>query len=113
MYFLNDLSISESITNCTTFPHKEIFTFYFLLCVHAKLPQSCPTPCEPRGSSVHGILQARILEWVARPSSSWIFLTQSSESHLLNLLYWQVGSLPLLPPGKPISFIFAIYFLQI
>ena len=33
-------------------------------------PQSCPTLCDsmnysPPGSSVHGILQARILEWVA------------------------------------------------
>ena len=25
--------------------------------------------CSPPGSSVHGILQARVLEWVARPSS--------------------------------------------
>ena len=24
-----------------------------------------PTDCDPSGSSVHGILQARILEWVA------------------------------------------------
>ena len=42
-----------------------------IACVHAKLPQSCPTLCEcsPPGSSVHGILQARILEWVAMPSS--------------------------------------------
>ena len=37
-------------------------------------PQSCPTlynPIEgsPLGSSVHGILQARILEWVAMPFS--------------------------------------------
>ena len=36
----------------------------------AKLLQSCPTLCDPidsspPGSSVHGILQARILEWVA------------------------------------------------
>ena len=36
--------------------------------------QSCPTlcnpmDCRPPGSSVHGILQARILEWVAMPSS--------------------------------------------
>ena len=40
----------------------------------AKLPQSCPTLCKsmdhsPPGSSVHGILQARILEWVALLSS--------------------------------------------
>ena len=36
----------------------------------AKLLQSCPTLCDPLdssppGSSVHGILQARTLEWVA------------------------------------------------
>ena len=42
--------------------------------VCAKLLQSCPTLCEPMdysppGSSVHGILQARILEWAAMPSS--------------------------------------------
>ena len=39
-------------------------------CVHPKLLQSCPTlgnciTCSPPGSSVIGILQARILEWVA------------------------------------------------
>ena len=47
--------------------------------MHAKSLQSCPTlfdpmVCSPPGSSVHGILQARILEWVAMPSSrgsSW------------------------------------------
>ena len=40
----------------------------------AKSLQSCPTLCDPRdgsppGSSVHGILQARMLEWIAVPSS--------------------------------------------
>ena len=43
-------------------------------CLRAKVTQSCPALCDPMdcsppGSSVHGILQARILEWVARPSS--------------------------------------------
>ena len=43
-------------------------------CVRAKLLQSCPTLCDPMdcsppGSSVHGAFQARILEWVAMPSS--------------------------------------------
>ena len=38
-----------------------------------KVTQSCPTLCDPMdcslpGCSVHGILQARILEWVAMPS---------------------------------------------
>ena len=33
-----------------------------------------PMDCSPPGSSVHGILQARILEWVAIPFSRGIFL---------------------------------------
>ena len=35
-----------------------------------------PMDCSPPGSSVHGILQARILEFVAIPFSKGIFLTQ-------------------------------------
>ena len=36
----------------------------------SEVAQSCPTlsdlmDCSPPGSSVHGILQARVLEWVA------------------------------------------------
>ena len=43
-------------------------------CMHAQLLQSClilcdPTDCRLPGSSVHGILQVRILEWVAMPFS--------------------------------------------
>ena len=36
------------------------------------------------GSSVHGILQARILEWVAIPLSRGIFLTQGLNPGLLH-----------------------------
>ena len=51
-----------------------MFPFYVLCCA-----QSWPTLCNPMdcrlpGTSVYGILQARILEWVAMPSSrgsSW------------------------------------------
>ena len=47
------------------------------LCVHVPCAQSCltlrdPMACSPPGSSVHRMLQARILEWVA------IFLLQGS-----------------------------------
>ena len=50
------------------------------------LLQSCltlcdPMDCSPPGSSVHGILQARIMEWIARPSSrgsSWPRIEPSS-----------------------------------
>ena len=38
--------------------------------VKVKVTQSCPTLCNPMDSTVHGILQARILEWVAIPFSS-------------------------------------------
>ena len=37
--------------------------------VKVKVPQSCPTLCDPVDFTVHGILQARILEWVAFPFS--------------------------------------------
>ena len=37
--------------------------------VKAKVAQSCPTLCDPMDYTVHGILQARILEWVAFPFS--------------------------------------------
>ena len=45
-----------------------------LLYIHAKSLQLCgtlcdPMDCSPPGSSVHRILQARILEWVALPFS--------------------------------------------
>ena len=55
-------------------------TQIFIVLVHAKLLQSCPTLCSPvdcslPNSSVHGILQARIQEWVAMPSSRGIFPT--------------------------------------
>ena len=34
-----------------------------------KVAQSCPTLCDPVDYTVHGSLQARILEWVAFPFS--------------------------------------------
>ena len=61
-----------------------------------------PMDCSPPGSSVHGILQARILEWVAisysRGSSQPMDQTYVS---YICLLHWQAGSLLLVPPGKP------------
>ena len=35
--------------------------------VKVKVTQSCPTLCDPMDYTIHGILQARILEWVATP----------------------------------------------
>ena len=69
-------------------------------CMHAQLWLILcdPTDCSPPGSSVHGILQARILEWVAMPSSRGVFLTQGSNPCLLCLLHWLADSLPSEPP---------------
>jgi len=77
-------------------------------CLPAESLQSCPILCDPMdrsppGSSVHGILQARILEWVALTSSRGL------NPSLLHLLHWQAGSLPLVPPGKPLESIESIY----
>ena len=61
----------------------------------SEVAQSCLTFCCPMdyslsGSSVHGILQARILEWVAISFSQGIFLTQGSNPglpHYRQMLY--------------------------
>ena len=42
--------------------------------VKVKVAQLCPTLCDSMDYTVHGILQARVLEWVAFPfsrESSW------------------------------------------
>ena len=54
--------------------------------VYVSVAQSCPTlcnpmACSPPGSSVHGILQARILEWVVMPFSIFFFLSQYFEGN--------------------------------
>ena len=54
----------------------------------------------PPGYSFHGILQARILEWVAMPFSGDL-PNPGIEPMSLSLLHRQVGSLPLTPPGSP------------
>ena len=46
-----------------------------------------PTDCSPPGSSVHGVLQARILEWVVMPSSRG-----SSQPRDWNLVFCITGS---------------------
>ena len=74
------------------------------VCVRAKSLQSCPTLWDPTdrrppGSSVHGVLQARALEWVARPPPGDLpgpGITLAS----LSLLLWQAGSLLLAPAAK-------------
>ena len=44
----------------------------------SEVAQSCPTlsnamDCSPPGSSIHGIFQARVLEWGAIAFSAWVY----------------------------------------
>ena len=64
-----------------------------------KLAAQCPTlrdpvDCSLPASSVHGIFQARVLEWGA------IAFSTDSHGRLLSFLHWQAASLSLVPPGS-------------
>ena len=81
---------------------QELSALCAMLCLVA---QECPTLCDPLdcsspGSSVHGISQARILNWVSIPSSGDLpdpgIKPMSSVSPVL-----QVDSLPLSHRGSP------------
>ena len=82
------------------------------VCVHS---QSCLTPCDPLdcglpGSSVHGISQARIQEWVGcQFFLQGIFPTQGLNLRLLPLLHWQADSLPLQHLGSLLVVMVPVY----
>ena len=73
--------VAKSLTQLRDFHFTSLYSSYFnLLCVcvcvcaHVLDAQSCPTLCKPMdcsppGSSVHGISQARLQEWVGIPFS--------------------------------------------
>ena len=90
-----------------THTHTHTHTIYiYIKCMSAKSLQSCPTLCDPvdhspPGSSLHGILQARILEWVAMPSSSKGPSHPGIEPASLASPALQAGSLPLLHLAAP------------
>ena len=75
-----------------------------LFCATAVCSKACTNLCEPMDcslpvSSVRGIFQAIILEWVSISfSRGSIFPTQGLNPPLLVLLHWQADSSP---PGKP------------
>ena len=61
--------------------------------VNGKVAQSCPTLCDPTDYTVHGVLQARILEWVAFPFSRGSSQPRTRSPTL------QADSLPAEPQG--------------
>ena len=69
------------------FCKKKSFSQRWLQILKVKVAQSCPTLCDPMDYTVHGILQARLLEWVAffpKNLPKWIFPTQGSNPGLLH-----------------------------
>ena len=62
-----------------------------------KVVQSCPTLYDPMDYTVHGILQARIWEWIAFPFSRG----SSQPRDRSRSPAMQVDSLPAEPAGKP------------
>ena len=65
--------------------------------VKVKVAQSCLTLCDPMDCIVHGLLQARILEWVAVPFSRG----SSQPRDRIRSPTMQADSLSSEPPGKP------------
>ena len=73
--------------------------------VKVLVAQSCPTLCDPMdcsllGFSVHGILQARILEWAAIPFSK-VSSRPKDESQPFPIVGRFIDSLLSEAPGKP------------
>ena len=62
-----------------------------------------PMDYNPPGSSVHGTLESHFknIGVGCHALFQGIFLTQGSNPHLLSLLHWQAGSLPLRHQGSP------------
>ena len=85
-----------------------LFFLYFccLVCMRAKSLQLNPTLCDPMdcslpGSSVHGDSPGKNTGIGCHVLLQGIFLTQILNLLLFCLLHWQVGALPLAPPGEP------------
>ena len=79
---------------------------YLLVWLHARLLQWCPTlwdpmDCSPPSSSVHGVLQARKLGWVAISFSRGSSRPRNW-THISYVSCIAAGSLPQAPPGKPL-----------
>ena len=89
--------------------HFELIFVCGVRCVHAKSLQLCPALCDPvdhslPGSSVHGILQARMLEWFAISFFKGSYQPRGQTS--ISYFYW-IGEQvlwPLVPPGIVVQF---------
>ena len=83
------------------FTYACIFIFFFCLVDKSCSTLCDPMDCSPPGSSVHGILQAWILEWVAMTSSRG-----SSQPRDWTLVFCAAGGFFIVePPGKTLHIV--------
>ena len=94
-YFSSTFSCSV-ITCCWT-PERGLKLSWAPSQEWVKVAQSCPTLCDPMDYTVHRILQARILEWVAFPFSRGS--SQPKDQTQVSCI--EGASLPAEPPGMP------------
>ena len=96
----------------THFPRLTLFHLTYNMKI--KVTQSCPTFCDPMDYTGHGILQARILEWVASHSLlQGILPTQGSNpglSHCRRFLLSYKGRLTYNTPQYFVSAFPVVYF---
>ena len=102
--------LSSSLIGLPSSSLQVLVTPFLCVCACARsVVQSCPTLCNPMdysllGSSVHGILQAKILEWVGIPfsrgssqSRDWTWVTCIVRQILYHCPTWEASLLPRLP----------------
>ena len=110
---------SEPLEKPYTHTHTHFFIFFSIMVYHTILnivpcaiqcmcakSFSCVQLCDlmdhsPLGSSIHGDSPGKNTGVECHALLQGIFLTKRSIPHLLYSLHWQVGSLPVVPPGKP------------
>ena len=97
-FIIPDPNLPQTLTDLVVRRQHQIF-----VCVRAKSLQLHPTLCDPMdcslpGCSVHGVLQAGILECAANPFSRGYFPDPGIKPRSPTL---QAVSLPSEPPGKP------------
>ena len=108
LYSKRTVSIKVVYGSGAKIPKVSKYGLIHTLCVRAKFLQLCltlfdPINCSLPGSSVHQILQSRILEWVATPSSRGPSRPRDRTPISYVSCIWHAGSLPLSHQGSPFN----------
>ena len=100
MLFFRVRSLLLDIDGCVLSQFGRVWLFAALWTVAPRLLSPWDSPEKNTGVGCHSLIQG-------------IFSTQGSNPHLLCVLHWQAGSLPLAPPGKPSYWKYPQYWLTV